>query len=148
MDYGLLCLFFVDNSGFTHVLHLTHLGQVTHICVTKTIIIGSDNGFSPGRCQAIIWTNAGILLIGPLGTNFSEISIGIQIFSFKKVHLKLSSAKWRPFFLGLNVLIHPLWHMTHMTFHCHDFLLHLYSNLYLWPMIKLRHFGTPFANMD
>ena len=38
-------------------------------------IIGPDNGLSPGRCQAIIWTNAGILLIGPLGTDFSEISI-------------------------------------------------------------------------
>ena len=34
---------------------------------------GSDNGLSPGRRQAIIWTNAGILLIGPLGTNINEI---------------------------------------------------------------------------
>ena len=54
--------------------------------------------------QAIIWTNAGILLIGPYETNFSEILIGIQTFSFKKMHLKMSSAKWRPFCLGLNVL--------------------------------------------
>ena len=46
---------------------------MTHICVSKLNIIGSDNGLSPGRRQAIIWTNAGILLIGPLGTNFSEI---------------------------------------------------------------------------
>ena len=30
---------------------------------------------SPGRRQAIIWTNAGILSIEPLGTNFSEIWI-------------------------------------------------------------------------
>ena len=44
-------------------------------------IIGSDNGLSPGRRQAIIWTNDGILLIGPLGTNFNEIVIGIQTFS-------------------------------------------------------------------
>ena len=36
---------------------------------------GSDNGLSPGRRQAIIWTNAGILLIGPLARNFSENSI-------------------------------------------------------------------------
>ena len=48
--------------------------------------------------------NAGILLIVPLGTNFSEILIGIQTFSIKKMHLKMSSAKWRPFCLGLNVL--------------------------------------------
>ena len=64
----------------------------------------SDKGLSPGRCQAIIWSNAGILLIGPLQTNFSEISIGIQTFSIKKMHFKMSSAKWRPVCLGLNVL--------------------------------------------
>ena len=62
------------------------------------------DGAKPWRRQAIISTNAGILLIGPLGTNFIEISIGIQTFSFKKMHLKMSSAKWRPFCLGLNVL--------------------------------------------
>ena len=77
---------------------------MTHICVGKLTIIGSDNGLSPGRRQAIIWTNAWILLIGPLGTIFSEISIAIEAFSFKKMHLKISSAKWRPFCLGLNVL--------------------------------------------
>ena len=83
---------------------LTHWGRVTHICVSKLTIIGSNNGLSPTRCQAIICTNAGILSIGPLGTNFSEILIEIHTFSFKKMHLKMSSAKWRPFCLGLNVL--------------------------------------------
>ena len=83
---------------------LTHWGRVTHICGGKLIIIGSDNGLSPGRRQAIIRTNAGILLIGPLRTNFSEISIEIRTFSFKKMRLKVASAKWRPFCLGLNVL--------------------------------------------
>ena len=83
---------------------LTHWGWVTHICVNKPTTIGSDNGLSPGRRQAIIWTNAGILLIGPLGTNFCEILIEIYKFSFKKMHLKMSSGKWRPFCLGLNVL--------------------------------------------
>ena len=77
---------------------------MTHICVGNLTIIGSDNGLAPGRRQAIIWTNAGILLIGSLGTNFSEILIEILKFSFKKMHLKISSAKWRPFCLGLNVL--------------------------------------------
>ena len=83
---------------------LTHWGRVTHICVGNLTIIGSDNGLSPGRRQAIIWTNAGILLIGPLETNFSEIWIAIEIFSLRKMHLKMSSGKWRPFCLGLNVL--------------------------------------------
>ena len=83
---------------------LTHWGRVTHICVSELTIIGSDNGLSPGRRLAIIWNNAGLLLSEPLGTNVSEISIGIQTFTFKKMHLNMSSAKWRPFFLGLNVL--------------------------------------------
>ena len=60
---------------------LTEAGDLT--------IIGSDNGLSPGRRQAITWTNAGLLLIGPLGTNFSEILFGIQTFSFKKMHFKM-----------------------------------------------------------
>ena len=85
---------------------LTHRGRVTHICVSKLIIIGSDNGLSPDRRQAIIWTNSGILLIGPVGTNFSEILIEILTFSFKKMRLKVSSVKRRPFCLGLNELSH------------------------------------------
>ena len=83
---------------------LTHWGRVTHICVSKHTIIGSDNGLSPGRRQAIIWTNAGILLIRTLGTNFSETLGEILSFSFSKMHLKTSSAKWRLLVLGLNEL--------------------------------------------
>ena len=83
---------------------LTHWGRVTHICVSKLTIIGSDNGLSPNRRKAIIWTNAGLLSIGPLGTNFAEILIEILTFSFKKMRLNVSSAKQCPFCLGLNVL--------------------------------------------
>ena len=54
---------------------------MTHICVIKLTIIGSDDGLSPDRRQAIIWTNAGILFIGPLRTNFKEILIEIHKFS-------------------------------------------------------------------
>ena len=77
---------------------------MTHICVSKLTVIGSDNSLSPDRPQAIIWTKAGILLIGPLGTNFSEILIEILTFSFKKMRMKVWSAKRQPFCLGLNVL--------------------------------------------
>ena len=66
--------------------------------------IGSDNDLSSGRRQAIIWTNAGILFIQTLGTNFSEILSEIHAVSFNKMHLKMSSAKWRQFCLGHNVL--------------------------------------------
>ena len=84
---------------------LTHWGRVMHICFSKLTINGSDNGLSPGQHQAIIWTNAGIFLIQTLRTNFSEILSKIHAFSFKKMHLKMSSAKCRPFCLDLNVLM-------------------------------------------
>ena len=77
---------------------------MTHICGSNLTIIGSDNGLLPGRRQAIIWTNAGMLLIGPLRINFNEIWIKILTFWFKKMHLKVSSVKSQPFCLGLNVL--------------------------------------------
>ena len=86
---------------------LTHWGRVTHICVGKLTIIGSDNGLSPGRRQAIIWTNARLLSIGPLRTYFSENLIKIQQFSLTKIHVKMSSAKCRPTCLGINVLNQP-----------------------------------------
>ena len=96
------------------VYYYYYWGRVTHICVSKLTIIGSGNGLSPGRRQAIIWNNAGILLIWPLQTNCSEILIEIHTFSFKKIHLKISSGKWRPFCLGLNVLraAHPILTLT------------------------------------
>ena len=81
---------------------------MTHICVGNLTIIGSHNGLSPGRRQGIIWTSAGILLSGPLGTSILEFLIQILTFSFKKKRLKLSSVTWRPFCLGLNVLTHRI----------------------------------------
>ena len=97
-------LLFIAAEPASEKCYLSHWGRVKHVCIRKLIIIGTDNGLSPGRRQAIIWTNAGILLIGPLGTNFGEILIEIYTFSFKKMHLKMSSAKWRPFCPILNVL--------------------------------------------
>ena len=69
------------------IIKLTRWGWVMYICVSKLTTIGSDNSLSPGRHQAIIQTNAGELLIGPLGTNFSEISIEIH----KNVVCKMAS---------------------------------------------------------
>ena len=103
-----LCTVKIKIYSYTHHAYvctvLTHWGRVMHICVSELTIIGSDNGLSPGRRQAIIWTNAGTLLIRTLGTNFSEILGKINSFSFKKMHLKMLSAKWRLFSLGLNEL--------------------------------------------
>ena len=119
--------------SWINMLRLEHYwGRVTHICLSKLTIIGSDNALSPGRHQAIIRTNAGILLIGPFGTNFSEMLIKTLTFSLKKTRLKVLSAKWRPFCLGLNVLKHLFLH-SYWNFHwnlfqmvqfiCHHWLL-------------------------
>ena len=129
--YGLVA------SGTT----LTHWGRATHICVSKLTIIGSDNGLSPCRRQAIIWTNAGTLLIRPLATNFSEISIEIHIFSFKNIHLKMSSGKWRPFCLSLSVLSNfdPVLghHITSaVQWHKGVWWLHIQSNILKGPKVK------------
>ena len=66
---------------------------MTHICISNQTTIGSDNDLSPGRLQAIIWANAGILLIEHIGSNFSEMFISIQTLSFREIYLEVSSAK-------------------------------------------------------
>ena len=69
---------------------LTHWDQVTHLCTSKLTTIGSDNGLS---APSIIWTNHGILFIRTLGANFNEIFNEIHTFSFKKMHVNMSSGK-------------------------------------------------------
>ena len=139
---------------------------MTHICVGKPTITGSDNGLSPGRRHAIIWTNAGILLIGPLGTNFSEMLSEIQTFSLKKIRLKMSSAKCYPFCLGLNELIDIHWldHCTvtlgtlltrliffmciltlyHTKLYCPVGIYFIYLFLVLWMLDNSFYLQTPF----
>ena len=82
--------------------YLTQWGRVTHIYVSQLTIIDSDNGLSPDRRPAIIWTIDELLLFGPLEKNFCEIEI--YTFSIKKMHSKMSSGEWRPSFLGFSVL--------------------------------------------
>ena len=74
---------------------------MTHICVGNLTIIGSYNGLSPGRRQAIIWTNDGILLFEPLGTNFNEFFYRnsynfIQENPFENVVWKMAAILSRP----------------------------------------------------
>ena len=86
--YDFVCLLNTDLSVIAIVLfvqHLSHSGRVTHICVGKLTIIGSDRDLSPGRRQAIIWTNTGFLLIWPLRTNVIDIPFEIHIFIQEKV---------------------------------------------------------------
>ena len=86
-----------------------------------SLVLGYDNGLSPGQCQAIISTNNEILFIWSLGKNFSAIVIELQPFSIKKMHIKMSSAKWRPFCLGLNVLTRCLLLCHRSCSACHLF---------------------------
>ena len=77
---------------------------MTHLYVNELTIIGSENGLAPDRCQAIIWTNVGILLIETMEKNFSEFLIEIHALHLKK-KLKMLSGRWQPFCLRLKVLI-------------------------------------------
>ena len=61
-----------------------------NIFVSKQTITGSDNGVSPGRPQAIIWTNAEILLSWNFRTGFSDTLSQSNTFSFKNMHLKMA----------------------------------------------------------
>ena len=87
-----------------HLSPLTHWVWKMHICISKLNIIGSNDGLSPSRRQAIIWNNAGKLLTEPHGKKFSAILTKIYTFSFLKTCLKTLSQKWQPFSLGFNVL--------------------------------------------
>ena len=115
---------------------------MTHIC--NLAIIGSDNGLSPGRHQAIFWTSAGILSIGPLGTNLIEILIGIVTFPFMKMHLKMSSVKRRPFCLGLNVLTCDTDIIVHLVLSRYRFVLRCIRYCHRLVSLSLR--STPSAN--
>ena len=85
---------------------------------------------------------SGILLIGPLGTNFSEILIEIHISSFKKTHLKMSSAKCRPSGLGLNVIILVSKRGQSSPYHGLPHWLHTWR-----PMFCRQHFANAFSRM-
>ena len=122
-----LCLFpsLLHNSGNKHknshfvsaetvrhestyiIPYSSNWGQLTVVWLPGMSIWMSNHQWAPTpprRRQAINWTNAGILLIRTLGTNFNEILNEIHTFSFKNMHLKMLSAKWRQFCLGLKLL--------------------------------------------
>ena len=92
----------------------THWILATHIyAVVKWVIIASGNGLSLMWHQAVVWTTAGLFLIGSLRTNFSEIRTK-NVYIFRQdIEVEISSAKWRPFCLGFNILnlvtVYLLW---------------------------------------
>ena len=96
---------------------------MTHICVNNLTIIGPDNGLSPGRHQAIIWTNAGMLLIGPeKQTSMKFYSEFIHFHSRKSIskcrlekggHFVSASmcfkGNWRGLHPAMNTMVTPAW---------------------------------------
>ena len=96
----------IDVHGIvTRILNsLTNWSRVTHICARKLTIIGSDNGLAPDHHQVITWTNAGMCQLDSWEQTSGQSCSEFIHFSFKKMHLKLSSGKWQPFCLGQNVL--------------------------------------------
>ena len=93
-----------DNGKYDNNVPLNDWGRVMHICVNELSSIIADNWLSPEWRQAIIWTNARILLIGLIATNLSKILIDVQTFSFKKINFSMLSGKWWPYCLDLNIL--------------------------------------------
>ena len=79
------------------------LSRETHICGSDQTIIGSNNALSPGRRQAIIWTDTEI---GSLGIHFSAFLGEIQIFHSSKCIWMCRRRNRSHFCLGLNVLNH------------------------------------------
>ena len=79
--------------------------------------------------------NTGLLWIGPLGINFSEILIKIEKNSYKKIDLKLSSAKWQSFRLCFAVLIHEShrWPLSPFLFHIYSFIYLLF--IHKWKLV-------------
>ena len=76
---------------------------MVHICINELTKTGSDNDLSPGLHQVFIWTNAGILLIGHLETNFSEIHIIIQENALENVICEMASILSRPQFVKKQI---------------------------------------------
>ena len=101
-------------QGFIHV---TNGSRVTHICISKLTIIGSDRGLFPSWHQAIIWTNAWILLIWPCGTYFNGFFEQYSYISIQENALENVVWKWQPFSLALNVLTNHTYHsfVTQLT---------------------------------
>ena len=92
----------IDDSGRRNYV-LVIIGTVNSLmpsdaCIDNLNIIGSDNGFFPGRRQVIIWTNAGLLLTGPHRNkpqlHFNRSSYMYIFFQENEMYLKMSSVKW------------------------------------------------------
>ena len=104
-----------------------------YICVSKLTNIGSDNGLAPTRRQATIWTNAGILLIGPWGTNLWNRNWNSYIF-IQEMHVNIMSGKLHSFCRGLNLLTDGLSALRRRHWHHIKYIyMYIYVYIYIHP---------------
>ena len=104
---------------------LTHWGRMYIHQYNRPPLVQKMAGWL--RFHAIIWIKAGILSIGPLWTNFSEILFTIQTFSLKNMHLKMSSVKWQLFCLVsiYDDKTHTYsWQIVTILWRCHNDIQH------------------------
>ena len=104
------CVIFKHSSVISF---LTYWGRIYASVIYA--IIGSDNGLSPARHQAVIWTNTSKVSIRPEGTYFSEIVFKIQKFSFKEMPLETSSAPTLSWPKCVNTFPFSVVYMRHWT---------------------------------
>ena len=105
-DYGVDETMMIDGwyhqmGRMTHLPLLTRWGRVMHICVVKLTNLGSYNGWLPDRHQASILTNAGMLLIGPLGKKLEwnlnrSLCIFVQENTFENIVWKMAAILSQP----------------------------------------------------
>ena len=87
-------------------MKLTYLGLVKHLWVNKPNTIGSNNGLSSDRHQAIIWTSAKIIIDKNWTvSNNLQWNLNRNLYILVKENAFENVGKWRPFYIGLNVFI-------------------------------------------
>ena len=124
---------------------------MTHISVSKITTIGSDNGLWPGRSQAIIRPNAGILFIWTLGTDISEILSEIRYFHLRKCTWRCRLRNGRPFVSASMYLsrthLFGTWNRCHGTgmaealviSRCHEDIIKWKPFPRCWPFVRGNH---------
>ena len=107
---------YVETPSISQAIVSVNWGRVTHICVSKLCHHLSRRWLVACSAPSHHLGQSWLIVNWILCINFSEILIERQTFSLKKTYLKISSAKWRPSCLGLNVLtLRQIW-PTHQTF--------------------------------
>ena len=84
----------LDHQLYPATDSLTHWGRMTHICVSKLTIIGSDNWYRLAGVKRLSEPMLGYYQLD----RSKQTSVNSCIFQFRKLHLQLSSGNWRPFF--------------------------------------------------